>query len=74
MWSGGEWKESGGFDMLPWVSEQVDEIRKMLGKFFWRFGVEGNVEIPVTLVMLVIFLHGQGRFAKKVLLVSCFFH
>lgn len=49
--------------MLPWIMDDLDEIREVFGDDFWPYGIEPN---RPTLNALVTYLHDQGLIARKI--------
>ncbi|KAF4626700.1 hypothetical protein G7Y89_g11458 [Cudoniella acicularis] len=55
--------------MLPWLPEQVDEIREVFGGDCWPYGVDPNKK---TLETLVQFLYEQNMITKMVSIEELF--
>jgi 4,5-dihydroxyphthalate decarboxylase len=49
--------------MLPWLVDDFEEIDRVFGEDFWRYGVDEN---RATLEALVTYLHEQGMIARTV--------
>jgi hypothetical protein len=43
--------------MLPWLNQDLEAARALLGEDYWSYGVEGNVEVLATFLR---YHHEQG--------------
>jgi 4,5-dihydroxyphthalate decarboxylase len=48
--------------MLPWLTPQLEEARRLMGRDYWSYGVEGNRE---TLATFLRYHHEQGLSARR---------
>jgi len=55
--------------MLPWLTQDVEEINEVFGGDPWPYGVEAS---RPTLEALTRYLHDQGMTAKKMLVDELF--
>jgi len=55
---------------LPWVGQEIEETRELMGENYWPYGIEPNRK---TLEALFQYSHEQGL-AKKKLKVEELFH
>jgi 4,5-dihydroxyphthalate decarboxylase len=47
---------------LPWVNEELQETRALMGRDFWRYGLEANRK---ELDLVMRYTHEQGLVKKK---------
>jgi 4,5-dihydroxyphthalate decarboxylase len=47
---------------LPWVTEELDETRELMGKDFWRYGLEANRK---ELELVMRYTHEQGLVRER---------
>ena len=55
---------------LPWIGQEIEETRKLMGENFWPYGIEPNRK---SLEALFQYSHEQGL-AKKKLTIEELFH
>jgi 4,5-dihydroxyphthalate decarboxylase len=55
---------------LPWVGQEIEETRKLMGENFWPYGIEPNRK---TLDALFLYSHEQGLASRR-LTIEEFFH
>ena len=55
---------------LPWVAQEIEETRAVMGDNYWPYGIKGNEK---TLNALFQYSHEQGL-AKKLLTIEDLFH
>ena len=55
---------------LPWVAQEAEETRKLMGDNYWPYGIEPNRK---TLDALIQYSHEQGL-AKRKLKIEELFH
>lgn len=58
------------FTTLPWIAQEAEETRKLMGENYWPYGLEPNLK---TLNALLQFSHEQGL-AKRKLKIEDLFH
>ncbi len=54
---------------LPWVGEEIDETRKLMGENWWPYGIEPN---RVALEALFRYSHAQGLASKRLTIEELF--
>ena len=47
---------------LPWVSQELEETRELMGRDFWRYGIEANRK---ELELIMIYTHEQGMVKRR---------
>ena len=47
---------------LPWVSQELEETRELMGKDFWRYGIEANRK---ELELIMRYTHEQGMVKRR---------
>ena len=47
---------------LPWVSQELEETRELMGRDFWRYGIEANRK---ELELIMRYTHEQGMVKRR---------
>ncbi|MDH3998378.1 MAG: ABC transporter substrate-binding protein, partial [Desulfuromonadales bacterium] len=55
---------------LPWVGQEIEETRKLMGENFWSYGIEPNRK---TLEALFLYSHEQGLASKRLKIEDLFY-
>jgi len=62
-------KNNGLHSILPWAGDYIEEIRELMGKDFWPYGVESNRKPLETFIR---YCHEQGLSQRKMQIEELF--
>ena len=54
---------------MPWFGQELEEMRELMGEYFWPFGIEAN---RTSLAMLFQYSHEQALTSKRLTIEELF--